>query len=91
MLAWTALYVFVVLGTGIEPVQLSPRDFKSLVSTNFTTRAGEARFYRMHGRYVTPRAKLSVARTRLFLLFIFRTVFAGRIALAAFLGHGAPP
>ena len=29
----------VVPGTGIEPVQLAPRDFKSLVSTNFTIRA----------------------------------------------------
>lgn len=26
-------------GTGIEPVRLAPRDFKSLVSTNFTIRA----------------------------------------------------
>jgi hypothetical protein len=30
----------VVPGTGLEPVQLSPRDFKSLVSTDFTTQAG---------------------------------------------------
>ena len=29
----------VVPGTGLEPVWLAPRDFKSLVSTNFTTRA----------------------------------------------------
>ena len=28
-----------VPGTGIEPVRLAPRDFKSLVSTNFTIRA----------------------------------------------------
>ena len=28
-----------VPGTGIEPVWLAPRDFKSLVSTNFTIRA----------------------------------------------------
>ena len=28
-----------VPGTGIEPVCLAARDFKSLVSTNFTTRA----------------------------------------------------
>lgn len=28
-----------VPGTGIEPVRPKPRDFKSLVSTNFTTRA----------------------------------------------------
>ena len=27
-------------GTGLEPVHLSARDFKSLVSTDFTTRAG---------------------------------------------------
>jgi hypothetical protein len=33
-----------VPGTGLEPVQLSPRDFKSLVSTNFTTRAEDGRF-----------------------------------------------
>ena len=31
----------VVPGTGIEPVWLAPRDFKSLVSTNFTIRAFE--------------------------------------------------
>ena len=30
---------FVVPGTGLEPVWLAPRDFKSLVSTNFTIRA----------------------------------------------------
>jgi CRP-like cAMP-binding protein len=30
-----------VPGTGIEPVWLAPRDFKSLVSTNFTIRARE--------------------------------------------------
>ena len=30
---------FMVRGTGIEPVRISPRDFKSLVSANFTTRA----------------------------------------------------
>ena len=30
----------VVPGTGIEPVRLAARDFKSLVSTNFTIRAG---------------------------------------------------
>ncbi len=30
---------FLVPGTGIEPVCLAARDFKSLVSTNFTTRA----------------------------------------------------
>ncbi len=30
-----------VPGTGLEPVWLSPRDFKSLVYTNFTTRARE--------------------------------------------------
>ena len=29
----------VVPGTGLEPVWLAPRDFKSLVSTNFTIRA----------------------------------------------------
>ena len=29
----------VVPGTGVEPVRLAPRDFKSLVSTNFTIRA----------------------------------------------------
>ena len=28
-----------VPGTGIEPVRLAARDFKSLVSTNFTIRA----------------------------------------------------
>ena len=32
-------YYHVVPGTGIEPVWLAPRDFKSLVSTNFTIRA----------------------------------------------------
>ena len=32
---------WLVPGTGIEPVWLAPRDFKSLVSTNFTIRAGE--------------------------------------------------
>ena len=31
----------VVPGTGLEPVWLAPRDFKSLVYTNFTTRARE--------------------------------------------------
>ena len=31
-----------VPGTGIEPVWLAPRDFKSLVSTNFTIRAEAA-------------------------------------------------
>jgi hypothetical protein len=31
-----------VPGTGIEPVRLAPRDFKSLVSTYFTIRAGVA-------------------------------------------------
>ena len=31
--------VCMVPGTGIEPVWLAPRDFKSLVSTNFTIRA----------------------------------------------------
>ena len=30
----------VVPGAGIEPAWLAPRDFKSLVSTSFTTRAG---------------------------------------------------
>ena len=30
-----------VPGTGLEPVWLAPRDFKSLVSTNFTIRARE--------------------------------------------------
>ena len=30
-----------VPGTGLEPVWLAPRDFKSLVYTNFTTRARE--------------------------------------------------
>ena len=32
---------WLVPGTGIEPVWLAPRDFKSLVSTNFTIRAFE--------------------------------------------------
>ena len=32
---------YLVPGTGIEPVWLAPRDFKSLVSTNFTIRARE--------------------------------------------------
>ncbi len=32
---------WLVPGTGIEPVWLAPRDFKSLVSTNFTIRARE--------------------------------------------------
>ena len=32
---------YMVPGTGLEPVWLSPRDFKSLVYTNFTTRARE--------------------------------------------------
>ena len=32
-------FEWLVPGTGIEPVWLAPRDFKSLVSTNFTTRA----------------------------------------------------
>jgi hypothetical protein len=31
----------VVPGAGIEPARLAPRDFKSLVSTNFTIRAFE--------------------------------------------------
>lgn len=28
--------IILVARTGLEPVQLAPRDFKSLVSTNFT-------------------------------------------------------
>ena len=31
--------MLVVLGAGLEPAWPKPRDFKSLVSTNFTTRA----------------------------------------------------
>jgi hypothetical protein len=34
-------FEWLVPGTGIEPVWLAPRDFKSLVSTNFTIRARE--------------------------------------------------
>lgn len=37
-----AIYLKVVPETGLEPVQTQcPRDFKSLVSTNFTTRANQ--------------------------------------------------
>ena len=32
-------FELMVPGTGLEPVWLAPRDFKSLVYTNFTTRA----------------------------------------------------
>ena len=35
----------VVPGTGIEPVRLAARDFKSLVSTNFTIRAKDGGLY----------------------------------------------
>jgi hypothetical protein len=35
------VFEWLVPGTGIEPVWLAPRDFKSLVSTNFTIRAFE--------------------------------------------------
>ena len=35
------VFGWLVPGTGLEPVWLAPRDFKSLVSTNFTTRARE--------------------------------------------------
>ena len=35
------VFEWLVPGTGIEPVWLAPRDFKSLVSTNFTIRARE--------------------------------------------------
>ena len=31
--------LIVVLGAGVEPAHLAARDFKSLVSTNFTIRA----------------------------------------------------
>ena len=33
------LFLLVVLGAGLEPAHLAARDFKSLVSTNFTIRA----------------------------------------------------
>ena len=40
-----------VPGTGIEPVRLAARDFKSLVSTNFTIRAKDG------GLYARPKCK----------------------------------
>ena len=35
-------FELLVPGTGLEPVWLAPRDFKSLVYTNFTTRATDS-------------------------------------------------
>ena len=38
-------HYWLVPGTGIEPVRLAARDFKSLVSTNFTIRAKDGGLY----------------------------------------------